>query len=140
MGLISRVSSRTYRKKIMSTQTRSSPNQQTPSSGSATQTITSSNENRDTVPTLRLTAETSSSQPRRGIRWTEDTVDNEHLGRKSSKKCCIFHKPKADPRDSTSEESDSSDEDVNAYERLPKHQKRAMKKKKAHKHGAGCNH
>merc|ERR1712170_83877 len=91
------------------------------------------------VPTLRLTGNTentdNSSQPRRGIRWTEDTVDNEHLGRKSSKKCCIFHKPKADPRDSTSEESDSSDEDVNAYERLPKHQKRAMKAKK-HKHGA----
>ena len=121
--------------------------QQAQSSGSATQiqTISSSNGNEPT-PTLRLTGsntennDNNSSQPRRGIRWTDDTVDNEHLGRKSSKKCCIFHKPKADPRDSTSESSDSSDEDVNAYERLPKHQKRAMKKKKAHKHGAGCSH
>ncbi|KAG2571045.1 protein phosphatase 1 regulatory subunit INH3-like [Panicum virgatum] len=31
---------------------------------------------------------------RRGkkVSWKEGTVDNEGLGRKSSKKCCIFHK------------------------------------------------
>jgi len=26
------------------------------------------------------------------VSWKEGTVDNEGLGRKSSKKCCIFHK------------------------------------------------
>jgi protein phosphatase 1 regulatory subunit 11 len=26
------------------------------------------------------------------VTWKEGTVDNECLGRKSSKKCCIFHK------------------------------------------------
>lgn len=34
------------------------------------------------VGTLRLRAE---APPRRGIRWAEDVVDNEGLGRKSSK-------------------------------------------------------
>jgi hypothetical protein len=26
------------------------------------------------------------------VKWGEDVVDNEDLGRKKSKKCCIFHK------------------------------------------------
>ncbi len=25
------------------------------------------------------------------VTWTEDTVDNEHMNKKSSKVCCIFH-------------------------------------------------
>ncbi|GMH43537.1 hypothetical protein BSKO_11459 [Bryopsis sp. KO-2023] len=28
----------------------------------------------------------------KGVQWSEDVVDNEMLGRKSSKKCCIFAK------------------------------------------------
>eukprot|EP00899_Mesostigma_viride_P023027 jgi/Mesvir1/3909/Mv19852-RA.1 len=38
-------------------------------------------------------------RPRRRVKksvsWTQDTVDNEGLGKKSSKKCCIYHKPRA---------------------------------------------
>ena len=40
------------------------------------------------------------------ITWTEDTVDNENLGRKSSKRCCIFHKIKKFG-ESDSDETDS---------------------------------
>lgn len=29
---------------------------------------------------------------KKGVRWAENVVDNEGLNRKSSKKCCIFHK------------------------------------------------
>eukprot|EP00892_Ulva_mutabilis_P000605 jgi/Ulvmu1/10545/UM064_0083.1 len=25
------------------------------------------------------------------IKWSDDTVDNEDLGKKKSKKCCVFH-------------------------------------------------
>lgn len=32
-------------------------------------------------------------RPRRTVRWTEDTVDNEGLGRKKSKSCCVYHGP-----------------------------------------------
>ena len=44
------------------------------------------------------------------ITWTEDTVDNENLGRKNSKRCCIFHKVKKFD-ESDSDETDSGDDD-----------------------------
>jgi protein phosphatase 1 regulatory subunit 11 len=47
---------------------------------------------------------------RRAIRWAEDVVDNEGLGRKSSKVCCIYHKPRA-VGESSSEEDSSDSED-----------------------------
>lgn len=46
---------------------------------------------------------------RPNITWTDDTVDNEHLGRKSSKRCCIFHKVKKFA-ESDSDESDEEGE------------------------------
>lgn len=42
---------------------------------------------------------------RRRVRWTQDTHDNEHDGKKSSKSCCIYHKPRAwDESETESEE------------------------------------
>lgn len=38
------------------------------------------------------------------VTWTEDTVDNEHMGKKKSKICCIFC-------------SKNKNTDVNKYER-----------------------
>ncbi|KAI1907203.1 Type 1 phosphatases regulator ypi1 [Ophidiomyces ophidiicola] len=46
---------------------------------------------------------------RRGIRWADDVVNNEGQGKKSSKVCCIYHKPRAVGESSS--ESDSSDSD-----------------------------
>ncbi len=43
------------------------------------------------------------------VKWSNDTVDNEHLKRKSSKRCCIFHKAKSFG-ESDSDESDSDTE------------------------------
>ena len=45
------------------------------------------------------------------VKFTEDTIDNEGLGRKSSKRCCIFHKRKAFG-ESSSESSSESDNDM----------------------------
>ncbi|MCJ1355388.1 MAG: Type 1 phosphatases regulator ypi1 [Icmadophila ericetorum] len=60
--------------------------------------------------TLRLRGE---GAPRRGIRWAEDVIDNEGLGRKSSKVCCIYHKSTApgESSDESSSDSDSSSAD-----------------------------
>lgn len=44
---------------------------------------------------------------RPSVTWDENVVDNEGLGRKSSKRCCIFHKQRAFGESST----DSSDVD-----------------------------
>mmetsp|Transcript_12093 Transcript_12093/g.31631 ORF Transcript_12093/g.31631 Transcript_12093/m.31631 type:complete len:109 (+) Transcript_12093:44-370(+) len=52
--------------------------------------------------TLRLRA------PRR-VRFDASAVDNEHLGRKKSKSCCIYHRRKA--FDESSDESDAECQD-----------------------------
>ncbi|KAJ5212713.1 uncharacterized protein N7498_004359 [Penicillium cinerascens] len=61
--------------------------------------------------TLRLRGDEtpSASEPSsaRRIRWSEDVVDNEGMGKKSSKVCCIYHK--ARPIGESSSESESSD-------------------------------
>ncbi|KAF9493308.1 hypothetical protein BDN71DRAFT_1450435 [Pleurotus eryngii] len=45
--------------------------------------------------------------------WDEDVVDNEGCGRKSSKICCIYHKPRN--FDESSSEEDSSDSDCDGH-------------------------
>jgi len=45
------------------------------------------------------------------IQWAEDVVDNEGLGRKKSKVCCIYHAPKAIDESSDESSSDSSSDD-----------------------------
>jgi len=49
-------------------------------------------------------------------------VDNEGAGKKSSKICCIYHKPKA--FDESSDEDDSSDEDSDSSHRAHEHEHR----------------
>ena len=46
------------------------------------------------------------SRPKKKVTWKEGTVDNEFLGKKSSKKCCIFHKQKPFDEDYSSDEED----------------------------------
>eukprot|EP00887_Chlorella_sp_A99_P007687 scaffold20.g7687.t1 len=31
-------------------------------------------------------------QKKKGVKWAEGVVDNEHMNKRKSKKCCIFHK------------------------------------------------
>jgi len=63
----------------------------------------------DTQPEPALLVLSLRERPQ--ITWTEDTVDNEHMGKKSSKRCCIFHKVKKFA-ESDSDET-ASDEDAN---------------------------
>ncbi|KAL8446543.1 hypothetical protein Emed_004997 [Eimeria media] len=54
------------------------------------------------------------SEPLKQVSWEEGTLDNENLGKKSSKVCCIYHKPRAfaeSSSESSSSSSDSSDEE-----------------------------
>lgn len=52
--------------------------------------------------------------PRNGPRvaWDEAVVDNEGLGRKKSKICCIYHRPRR--FDESSDEEDSSETDASS--------------------------
>ncbi|PYH88473.1 type 1 phosphatases regulator ypi1 [Aspergillus ellipticus CBS 707.79] len=95
----------------------------------------SSNPSAHRVPaTLRLRAENepasrginqSESTPRR-IRWSEDVIDNEGLGKKSSKVCCIYHKSRTlndSFTDSESSDSGTSDSDTDNDSELDCHRR-----------------
>ncbi|KAJ5466853.1 hypothetical protein N7475_004605 [Penicillium sp. IBT 31633x] len=90
-----------------------------PMASNSTQTTTESRDSSITrVPTtLRLRAEeapTSTSEETssaRRIRWSEDVVDNEGMGKKSSKVCCIYHKARPVGESSSEESSSSSSDD-----------------------------
>ncbi|KAI4367450.1 hypothetical protein MLD38_023187 [Melastoma candidum] len=43
---------------------------------------------------------------RKKVSWKEGTVDNEFMQRKSSKKCCVFHKEKPFDEDISSDEEE----------------------------------
>ncbi|EJU04903.1 hypothetical protein DACRYDRAFT_47027 [Dacryopinax primogenitus] len=65
--------------------------------------------------------------------WSEDVIDNEGMGRKKSKICCIYHKPK--PFDeSSSEESDSSDSDSSGADLDRAKPSRRARKHRHHNH------
>jgi protein phosphatase 1 regulatory subunit 11 len=65
-----------------------------------TETATATHEGEHEVLRLTLAA-------RPAVRWDENVLDNEGMGRKSSKRCCIFHKQRSFGESST----DSSDND-----------------------------
>ncbi|KAJ5855729.1 uncharacterized protein N7529_009673 [Penicillium soppii] len=107
--------------------------------------------------TLRLRAEeapaaeeTSSS---RRIRWSEDVVDNEGMGKKSSKVCCIYHKARpvgesSSEESSSSSSSESESEDdrrlarMNRTRRAPSHgdsHNRVHEHEHEHEHDTKCS-
>ncbi|PYH81752.1 hypothetical protein BO82DRAFT_283545 [Aspergillus uvarum CBS 121591] len=94
----------------------------TSTSGSRTESLAESNEEGPSTTrlsaTLRLRAESAEDRsmpdehsdirsPARHIQWRDDVIDNEGMGKKSSKVCCIYHK--ARPVGESSSESESSD-------------------------------
>ena len=62
---------------------------------------------RDPEPRVRLVLR---SRGRKKVAWAEGTLDNENAGKKSSKKCCIYEKPRAFGESSSSSSSESDDE------------------------------
>ena len=70
-----------------------------------TVTLTQQDNITDEVPVLRLTL-----QPRSHVTWDDDVVNNEGLGRKSSKRCCIWHKQREFGESSTESSDDDGDD------------------------------
>lgn len=91
---------------------------------------------------LRLRAEPSEQ---RHIQWAEDVIDNEGMGKKSSKVCCIYHKPRAadessddDSSDSSSSDSDSaSDSEPDNSTARPAGRIGGSRGRRTHQHGHG---
>ncbi|KAF9877770.1 hypothetical protein CkaCkLH20_04905 [Colletotrichum karsti] len=99
------------------------PQQRSTPGPSQTQTETTNSQSRTgTQAILRLRGAHAPSRP--SVRWAEDVVDNEGLGRKSSKVCCIYHRPKGVDESSDESSSDSSsdsdsDSDDGGRRRIP---------------------
>ncbi|CAK9436765.1 uncharacterized protein LODBEIA_P12870 [Lodderomyces beijingensis] len=60
--------------------------QQQPQSSSS-----SSATHNQTEPSSATREKRRQKQRKPGVRWTEDVVDNEHMNKKKTKICCIFH-------------------------------------------------
>ncbi|XP_077645086.1 E3 ubiquitin-protein ligase PPP1R11 [Lonchura striata] len=76
------------------------------SGGCGTATVTESG---NPEPEQRsLTLKLRKRKPDKKVEWSSDTVDNEHLGRRSSKCCCIFERPR--PFGESSSESEGEGE------------------------------
>lgn len=112
------------------------------------------------TPVLRLRATAGPTPPQNNnrprIQWAEDVIDNEGLGRKRSKVCCIYHAPHPvgeSSSESSSSSSSSSDSDscsdtagggLNADDgRARIAGKRKWRQQRGHQHGEaaeGCEH
>uniref|UniRef100_A0A8C3T9W2 E3 ubiquitin-protein ligase PPP1R11 n=1 Tax=Chelydra serpentina TaxID=8475 RepID=A0A8C3T9W2_CHESE len=69
-----------------------------------------------TIPENRsLTIKLRKRKPDKKVEWSSDTVDNEHLGRRSSKCCCIYEKPRAFGESSTESEDEEDEGCGNAH-------------------------
>lgn len=101
-------------------------------SGSQTQTQTetqSSSQENAPRPILRLRNAQKNKKPE--VKWADGTIDNEHMNKKKTKICCIFHPADGDEscESSESSESDASDAEgnynhgPNAYEKQPRYHK-----------------
>ncbi|KAJ2557974.1 Type 1 phosphatases regulator ypi1 [Coemansia sp. RSA 1933] len=113
-----------------------------PSHGSRTMVLTPNEESNEPSSTLSggvlflrgssVSSQDDDNQQARSrapphVRWTDDTVDNEDMGKKKSKVCCIYRKERQFG-ESDSDETDSScgsdsDDSPNEYERMPRYGK-----------------
>ncbi|KAL2071273.1 hypothetical protein VTL71DRAFT_12508 [Oculimacula yallundae] len=123
----------------LQSQTLQSARQPTTTTATATQTQTQTQTPTQAILHLRgapLDSERGSS--RRRIQWAEDVVDNEGLGRKKSKVCCIYHAPKefgeSSDESSSSSESDSDESGDDGQARM------VGGGKKGKGGGEGCGH
>mmetsp|Transcript_837 Transcript_837/g.1778 ORF Transcript_837/g.1778 Transcript_837/m.1778 type:complete len:146 (+) Transcript_837:133-570(+) len=88
--------------------------------GSATATMTITREEPREVLRLRLV-------DRPAVHWDESVINNEGMGRKSSKRCCIFHKQR--PFGESSTDSSDYDSDGDGNNKKIAHKKNVGKKK-----------
>lgn len=81
---------------------------------SMTTTVTLENPSESPSPSQQAPPQTlviTLNRKKKKVSWKQGTIDNEFLQKKSSKKCCIFHKDK--PFDEDSSDDDDGDHNHN---------------------------
>lgn len=86
----------------------------------------------DTSSSLRSEPHQSS----RRVRWDENVINNEGMGKKSSKVCCIYHRPRALGESSDESSSSSSSDESDSDDDYDNHNRqRASRRECGHGHG-----
>jgi len=81
------------------------PSPQHPEPSTSTVTLVETIDEQDlAVP--RVTVKLKKPKTNRKVQWSTETVDNENLGKKKSKCCCIYNKPRKFGESSSSDSSD----------------------------------
>ncbi|KAI0789958.1 phosphatase inhibitor-domain-containing protein [Abortiporus biennis] len=125
--------------------TRGGPSTASPNDGSRTITIRDSqpieeedgSADNEVVGTIDLVGGSNRANPR--VVWSEDVVDNESLGKKSSKICCIYHKPKRFDESSSEESSSDSDSDSSCGGHDHQHNRRRVHRHHHRPHDSNSN-
>ncbi|CAJ1959086.1 unnamed protein product [Cylindrotheca closterium] len=93
-------------------------------SATVTMTVTDAPAQNDNNEVLELTL-----RPRTNVSWNESVIDNEGMGKKSSKRCCIWHKQREFGESSTeSDGSSSSGGPSNGQKKIARKKKGGKKK------------
>ncbi|XP_059619357.1 E3 ubiquitin-protein ligase PPP1R11-like [Phlebotomus argentipes] len=90
----------------------------------ATEVIARPANGTEEAPVLRLRLHKPKSDKK--VSWGSETVDNEDMGKKKSKCCCVYHKPMTFGESS----SESEDECEHCYGHVEKRKKRTPKEPK----------
>lgn len=86
-----------------------------------------------------LTIKLRKRKTEKKVEWSSDTVDNEHLGRRSSKCCCIYEKPKQFGESSSESEGEDDDEGCGSAHCIMGHGRRGHEGHAGHTGGTGGN-
>ncbi|RVE66563.1 hypothetical protein OJAV_G00108760 [Oryzias javanicus] len=79
------------------------------SSETITETVQTSTPTQQQQEGRSLTIKLRKRKTEKKVEWSSDTVDNEHLGRRSSKCCCIYEKPRQFGESSSESEGDDDE-------------------------------
>lgn len=71
----------------------------------------------------------------RRIQWAEDVIDNEGMGKKKSKVCCIYHAPKGIDESSDESSSDSDSDSDSGDDGAARPSRRGRSHDHDHDHG-----
>jgi len=74
---------------------------------------------------------------RQRVAWTEDVIDNEGMGKKKSKICCIYHKPKRFDESSDSDSSSSDDGSDSECDHEHHHHRHQCSSRRPDRQGSG---
>ncbi|KAL2080365.1 hypothetical protein ACEWY4_024158 [Coilia grayii] len=81
--------------------------------GTSSETITETVQTNTPPPPQQegrsLTIKLRKRKTEKKVEWSSDTVDNEHLGRRSSKCCCVYEKPRQFGESSTESEGEDDE-------------------------------